>query len=311
VAVACVEGRPRTFALPSSRRSTRWHDVGRVAGHPVRSRRALAGELSPHGCRLRTATRVRTSAARLAAPPPSTDRRRRRPSVHRWPPLSTPTAIRDLSGGGASLVGAAACGGLHLAPPEGEAQGSGRVGLGWCEQDVEQAATSARVNAMWVSWHGSAVSAGLLRAAMTAATVTARGRCRHGCRQHRQNEQPERSPTVGKPSSLALQLTVAVADPRTRTMCSPVALRYWSTTATADRTSSPPPRARVRSRMRIWRAVDGLGAGVNFFDQETVDGLVEGAQGAEPRVVGNNYVRVVNAGRPVGVDRTTGLPTDL
>jgi hypothetical protein len=54
-----------------------------------------------------------------------------------------------------------------------------------------------------------------------------------------------------------------------------------------------------------------LGGRSQFFDQETVEGLVDGARGVQPRLVGNNYAREVNAGVPVGVDRTTGLPTDF
>ena len=54
-----------------------------------------------------------------------------------------------------------------------------------------------------------------------------------------------------------------------------------------------------------------LGGRSQFFDQETVDGLVEQARGVQPRLVGKNYVREVNAGRPVGVERSTGLPTDF
>lgn len=54
-----------------------------------------------------------------------------------------------------------------------------------------------------------------------------------------------------------------------------------------------------------------LGGRSQFFDQETVEGLVEQARAVQPLPLGRNYVRVVNAGRAVGVERSTGLPTDF
>jgi len=54
-------------------------------------------------------------------------------------------------------------------------------------------------------------------------------------------------------------------------------------------------------------------AGKSLFNAgETVPGLVRGAESVAPVLQkGGNFARIVDAGRAIGVDRTTSLPTTI